>query len=126
MGTHRYHANVLRALDSPDNPLHAVLGVGNVRVQLARAKELRNRWKSGDDGAHLDRRGLQPSPLEGYNLEHILTTVFGGFDQALLLAEDYVRGLTAGGRDAGMFNWQQQQEEDDWGFMVDAMDWEAV
>ncbi|KAL2118097.1 hypothetical protein VTJ04DRAFT_7757 [Mycothermus thermophilus] len=46
---HRYHANVLAALDNPDNPLHAALGTGEVRVQLGRAKDLRNRWKTAGD-----------------------------------------------------------------------------
>ena len=35
---HRYHANVLEALNRSDNPLHEVLGRGDVRQQLARAK----------------------------------------------------------------------------------------
>lgn len=36
---HRFHANVLEALDDPRNPLHEALGVDDVRFALARAKE---------------------------------------------------------------------------------------
>lgn len=36
---HRFHANVLEALDDPRNPLHGALGANDVRSALARAKE---------------------------------------------------------------------------------------
>lgn len=36
---HRFHANVLEALDDVRNPLHESLGKNDARVALARAKE---------------------------------------------------------------------------------------
>ncbi|KAI0471011.1 hypothetical protein GGR56DRAFT_125417 [Xylariaceae sp. FL0804] len=174
---HRYHANVLAALDDPANPLHGVLGRGTaVREQLARAKDLRNRWKNADDdddddddddkddeagGLELDPEEQQrqrrwrrrqreppaPAPLEAYNLERILQDVFAALEQAYHLAESHVRGLSTsdvdmraadggsggggggGSHDNGDYpvvsaDWTVQ--EDDWEWMVDAMDWEAV
>ncbi|KAH8652201.1 hypothetical protein BX600DRAFT_89594 [Xylariales sp. PMI_506] len=160
---HRYHANVLAALDRADNPLHEVLGKGEVRRQLARAKELRNRWKNGGESDGDDADGLQqqqqqqrqdadgnappprrkytPAPLEAYNLEMILASIFHGFDQSHLIAETYLQqlgaGLSAGaatvavapgGSTAAQHDLEMDWdvEDDDWGFMVDAMDWEAV
>lgn len=141
---HRYHANVLAALDSPENPLHAILGVGEVRRQLSRAKDLRNRWKTaaeehdeaaaaagekhGAGGVGSSSRARSPNgrtpkvpaPLETYNLEHILATIFDGFDAAFLVAEQHVRGGSNESVDLEM------TEEQQWEFMVDAMDWEAV
>jgi hypothetical protein len=47
--THRFHANVLQALDRPSSPLHTTLGTGDVRYYLGIAKELRNRWKDAEE-----------------------------------------------------------------------------
>jgi len=136
---HRYHANVLAALDNVENPLHGCLGVGEVRKQLGRAKELRNRWKTAGEEEEGERRAGSPTkrgrgmarpkmaaPLESYDLERILSTIFDGFDAAFLVAERYVRsseespqGMMA---DADLMI----SEEEQWEFMVDAMDWEAV
>ncbi|KAK3940839.1 hypothetical protein QBC46DRAFT_363840 [Diplogelasinospora grovesii] len=89
---HRFHANVLEALDNESNPLHTILGVGDVRRCLARAKDLRNRWKSvSDDRPEGDNARWQPAPLESYDLERILQTIFDGFDKAYVKAEEYVR-----------------------------------
>lgn len=47
---HRFHANVLSALDTPDaTPLHSILGTGMVRDYLGIAKEFRNRWKDAEE-----------------------------------------------------------------------------
>lgn len=125
--SHRFHANVLAALDKPDNPLHEVLGQGEVKKQLARAKELRNRWKNADGGAGADEKGYTPAPLEAYSLEKILETVFAGFDQGHALAEAYIQQLRGGGAANGPANTMDwDREEEDWGFIADAMDWEAI
>lgn len=42
---HRFHANVLAALDHPSNPLHGLLGTGQARAYIGVAKEFRNKWK---------------------------------------------------------------------------------
>ncbi|KAK0652874.1 hypothetical protein B0T16DRAFT_505648 [Cercophora newfieldiana] len=146
---HRYHANVLAALDNPANPLHGVLGVGEVRRQLSRAKDLRNRWKTAgeDDDCEEQWRSRSRSPekgivvgpggfkrarrmaapLETYDLERILETIFDGFDRAFLVAERFVNGGEERGAPAeGPPRELEMTEEQEWEFMVDAMDWEAV
>ncbi|KAK0735413.1 hypothetical protein B0T21DRAFT_367706 [Apiosordaria backusii] len=151
---HRYHANVLEALDKPDNPLNGILGQGEVRKQLGRAKDLRNRWKTAgeeiDDGGILNgqqqRRWVPtkkiPAPLETYDLSNMLRAISDGFAEAGQLAEEYVMGFEAvmeGGAGGGdmvmtdengepLVDWGAaiRNEEMQWDFMVDAMDWEAV
>ncbi|KAI5865364.1 hypothetical protein GGS23DRAFT_558884 [Durotheca rogersii] len=118
---HRYHANVLAALDNAENPLHRVFGQPEVRRQLLRAKELRNRWKHADDED--EPRRPPPAPLQAYNLELIVATVLQAIDQAHVLAVQYIRE-NSGGLAAGQSN--PAADEEDWEFMVDAMDWEAV
>ncbi|ORY71002.1 uncharacterized protein BCR38DRAFT_314014, partial [Pseudomassariella vexata] len=118
--THRYHANVLGALGNPQNPLFPIFGTGEIKRQLARAKELRNRWKNG-----LDDSGYAPAPLATYELDIILSTIKTGLDQGYAMAQEYL-GI-APPSTSGLSNpvhWSQ--EEEDWNFMVDAMDWEAV
>ncbi|KAI5920306.1 hypothetical protein F4810DRAFT_683468 [Camillea tinctor] len=138
---HRYHANVLAALEDTSNPLHEIFGAADVRRDLARAKDLRNRWKYADDpggegaAGELHKKKYMPAPLEAYNLEQILKTIFAAFDRAFAVAEPFVRqnakrrgGDGGGGVDEGgpvsPADWTT--EEGDWEFMVDAMDWEAV
>lgn len=43
--SHRFHANILAALDHPSNPLHETLGSGDARDYIGVAKEFRNKWK---------------------------------------------------------------------------------
>ncbi|KAL2139387.1 hypothetical protein VTI28DRAFT_5277 [Corynascus sepedonium] len=172
---HRYHANVLAALDRTDNPLHWALGTGEVRKQLGRAKDLRNRWKTaGEDedenendahrrlddteqqqqhagqgircgasraeesGAGSEKRSKKwqsrtrkvAAPLDTYRLEHMLEVIFQGFDEAFRIAEDHVRGRldwAEDEEDGKAMDWTAiGDEEEQWEFMVDAMDWEAV
>ncbi len=151
-GRHRYHANVLAALDRAESPLHGTLGSGEVRVQLGRAKELRNRWKrageedgDGDgDGQDGDARraGRSPerewrarkmgAPLDSYRLEYMLEVVFRGFDEAFQVAEAYVRGGLDWAEECDtdmleVMDWAGAgDDEDQWEFMVEAMDWQAV
>jgi hypothetical protein len=143
---HRYHANVLEALEQADNPLHAALGTGEVRRQLRRAKDLRNRWKNVDDPTAGERSSnykgaaTAAAPLESYDLEGILTVIFDGFDQAFIVAEGFVMGELRAARDGAGLNEgpagasgdvmdgfeAPASEEEQWEFMVEAMDWEAV
>lgn len=148
-GRHRYHANVLAALDREENPLHGALGTGEVRAQLGRAKDLRNRWKTAADEPEPDQgpRGRSPAkggasserewrsrkvaaPLDSYRLEHMLEVIFQGFDKGFRIAEEYVRGeqdADMPDKDARAMDWTViGNEEDQWEFMVEAMDWEAV
>jgi hypothetical protein len=155
-GQHRYHANVLAALDKEDNPLHETLGTGEVRKRLGRAKDLRNRWKTaGEEGCELEANNgslegsatakgerewhtkRAASPLETYDLERMLEIIFKGLDDAYHVAEQFVRDGARPNTDADMDMVEDDgrvghdcvgplEEEDQWGFMVDAMDWEAV
>ena len=139
---HRYHANVLEALDNAENPLHEALGTGEVRRQLGRAKDLRNRWKNVDDvedasavngssggGSNTPQlaNGKAATPLESYDLERILESIFEGFDRAFAVAERHVleeQQAAAKAGDAVPMDWGSEEQQ--WEFMVDAMDWEAV
>ncbi|KAL1898279.1 hypothetical protein Sste5346_003687 [Sporothrix stenoceras] len=141
--THRFHANVLEALDTLENPLHEFLGTGNVRRQLARAKDLRNRWKNADDGdtgATGSRlKQTSPAPLVTYDLATILSSIHGGLDCAFIFTRDFVASTASETETTGsasttnppagtsaMDTDPSMREEEEWGFMVEAMDWEAV
>ncbi|KAJ4302060.1 hypothetical protein N0V88_002196 [Collariella sp. IMI 366227] len=143
---HRYHANVLAMLDDEKCDLHYTLGVKKVREQLGRAKDLRNRWKTAEDEdeeEEQDHRDGSPkkdaddardrrlrkdaTPLKNYRLEDMLDTIFDGFGAAYTGAELHVKGrLNHWDEDVEMREEDDWADEDQWGFMVDAMDWEAV
>lgn len=136
---HRFHANVLDALDDPRNPLNPVLGSGDARYALARAKELRNRWKNADEPDSVvaaSATAAKTRPLEDYDLERILESIFAGLEGAYAIAERYVAGVRAlaaergaavpGANGAGAPDGGGVGEEAQWEFMVDAMDWQAV
>ncbi|KAI1272770.1 hypothetical protein F5Y07DRAFT_378755 [Xylaria sp. FL0933] len=121
---HRYHENVLLALADPGNPLNGTLGQPEVRKQLARAKELRNRWKNADDA---EPGRFMPAPLEAYNLKEILQTILLALEQAYFVTEQFVRQRNPGAdqnQPVSTADWTTNS--DDWEFMVDAMDWEVV
>ncbi|KAI3339863.1 hypothetical protein F4824DRAFT_454972 [Ustulina deusta] len=121
---HRYHENVLLALDNSANPLHETLGRLGVRKQLARAKELRNRWKNADDA---DPGRFMPAPLEAYNLKEMLQTILLALEQAYFVTEQFVRQRNPGAdqnQPVSTADWTT--DSNDWEFMVDAMDWEVV
>ncbi|KAJ5555789.1 hypothetical protein N7535_008221 [Penicillium sp. DV-2018c] len=122
---HRYHANVLEALREQSTPLSPILGGGNVYLQLQRAKELRNRWKTADLTAEeREKQGERKdvATLASFDFESIISDIFGGLEESYVRAKDHVdkciRPDDIDGRGA--------DTEADWGFMVDAMDWEAV
>ncbi|KAF6833876.1 hypothetical protein CMUS01_06381 [Colletotrichum musicola] len=131
--THAFHENVIAALEVRDNPLHEALGTGEVLFSLYRAKELRNRWKyaelqaGGNNGAQgqQQRERSGTAPLESYDLDRIFREVFAGFDAGYAVAERKVAG------DVGVLDLaggveMMEIEEDEFDFMVEAMDWEAV
>ncbi|OOF93975.1 hypothetical protein ASPCADRAFT_209226 [Aspergillus carbonarius ITEM 5010] len=127
LSSHRYHANVLEALQDPNNPLYPVLGQGDVHEQLQRAKELRNRWKTADmtkkereQDRWAARRKEKVMPLASYNFEVILATIFQGLEDAYLLAKQHVASSEGAGAE------ERGDHDADWDFIVDAMDWEAV
>lgn len=101
---HRFHMNVLQALDQP-GPLHNVLGTGTVREYLDYAKDLRNRWKDVGEGGdasrgipQLDGDGSEdvsrqlPAKIE---LIQVLERVFEGLHAARALVEEELHVGTA-------------------------------
>lgn len=131
---HAYHHNVLKTLDDEDNPLHAVLGRGDVSHALWKAKELRNRWKDAAEGR-------ETPPLKMYDLSWIVTTVLGGLEVSYEMAAARVEEVKLAEpepepeEEAGL-SWadmtiEQEQEaarrdaEDRWEWMVEPMDWET-
>ncbi|EEA24796.1 hypothetical protein TMatcc_007898 [Talaromyces marneffei ATCC 18224] len=126
---HRYHANVLEALERKSCPLYAALGSGSVRDQLRRAKQLRNQWKTADSPED-DEQDISAASsrddtasLESYDLEGILTGIFSGLEQGHALAQDHV---SSNNPEMGIETTTGGDTEADWDFIVDAMDWEAV
>ncbi|KAL2795148.1 hypothetical protein BJX66DRAFT_172663 [Aspergillus keveii] len=133
LASHRYHANVLDALDAKSSPLRSVLGSGSGErfTQLKRAKELRNRWKTADlsqeekereEASFYSARAQKVMPLESYDLEKILTVIFEGLEDAYRLAETYAAEHDTASNGRG----EAAGADMDWDFIVDAMDWEAV
>ncbi|KAJ5971458.1 uncharacterized protein N7479_001376 [Penicillium vulpinum] len=125
VGIHRYHANVLEALREQSTPLSPVLGGGTVYLQLQKAKELRNRWKTADlTTEEREKQGERKDivTLASFDFEGIISDIFGGLEESYARAREHVdkciRPDEITGDEAG--------SEADWGFMVDAMDWEAV
>ncbi|KAJ5362746.1 hypothetical protein N7541_003590 [Penicillium brevicompactum] len=124
VGVHRYHANVLEALREQTTPLSPVLGSGPVYLQLQKAKELRNRWKTADlTKEERERHGERSDivRLADFDFEGILSGIFGGLEESYVRAKDHVDKCVRPDDLPGQTN-----TEADWGFMVDAMDWEAV
>lgn len=129
LGTHRYHANVLDALEAKDCPLYSVLGHGRVHEQLRRAKALRNRWKTADSTEEenppfldRDRRDVGSLPLESYDFDDMLQQIFSGLDEGFRLAQE--KAAEADGFQDGQV--EAMAIDEGWEFIVDAMDWEAI
>ncbi|KAJ5222964.1 uncharacterized protein N7469_009204 [Penicillium citrinum] len=129
-GIHRYHANVLSALEEESTPLTPVLGSGKTIHLLRQAKELRNRWKTADmtdaekeSDPIGDRSGV--IPLSSYNFEEIISGIFAGLEEGYIRAKTHVDLCRRPGDDSYDFGGSRESEAD-WDFMVDAMDWEAV
>ena len=102
--SHRFHANVLQALDRPSNPLHTVLGTGAVREYLGIAKESRNRWKDAEkeQGQEVDDTAVPGSGalkhqrmLKDVDLEVMLACILEALEKGRDIAEEHVK---TGGR----------------------------
>lgn len=115
-GTHAYHHNVLKALSDLDNPLHSVLGKGEVNYALWKAKELRNRWKDA-------QAGEETPPLGMYDLSWIVVRILNGLEEAYGIARERVRPENLMWADE--MNGEEQEQEEGWDWMVEPMDWEA-
>jgi len=128
-GTHRFHANVLAALEREDCPLREALGRGEARRQLARAKEFRNRWKDADGQGEVQE---QVAGLDGEGLHGMLEAVLEGVRGARGVVEGLVVQGSGDGAvrrredGAGGVLEDQDLEMDDvpWEAVEDAMDWD--
>ncbi|PYH48056.1 uncharacterized protein BP01DRAFT_353934 [Aspergillus saccharolyticus JOP 1030-1] len=132
---HRYHANVLEALRDVESPFYEVLGSGERFVQLQKAKELRNRWKYADMTPAERERDPQTwrasykawkdalIPLQSYDFDTIFVQILMGLTEAAEIAQQRVEEVS---RAAGQEDSGSESDPDEWDFLVDAMDWEAV
>lgn len=131
VGIHRYHANVLQALQEETTPLTPILGSGHVNALLWKAKELRNRWKTADmtrearENDPFERRGKEVPPLARFDFDEIFMGIFEGLEIAYVRARDHVEMCRRPGEGEGDGEVMMDSEED-WRFMVEGMDWEAV
>ncbi len=105
--THRFHANVIAALDHPSNPLHSLLGIGPVREYIGIAKEFRNKWKDVDTRPEESFKGQErleeewdpnktrryEKVLQDLKLEELLGSVLSGLEEAGEMAEGEVGRL---------------------------------
>lgn len=91
---------------------------------------MRNRWKNADEPDPLlaPKNGRNALPLEEYDLERVLDSIFAGFDRGFQVAEEYVAQVRAFAAKRGVSHNEDldMDQPDEWGFMTDAMDWEAV
>ncbi|KIW17039.1 hypothetical protein PV08_04230 [Exophiala spinifera] len=111
--SHRFHANVLAALDHPSNPLHDILGTGDTRAYIGVAKEFRNKWKDVDHRSYdsflghdrveetWDKAKVRryEKVLRDLKLDELLGSVLGALEEAGRRAEAELRRLehVAGG-----------------------------
>lgn len=68
-------------------------------------------------------------PLESYDFDNILADIFRGLEVGYAIAREYVGrvdGMGMGGYGQNGNGNGGGSGEEGWGFMVDAMDWEAV
>jgi hypothetical protein len=133
LASHAFHANLLEALDDENCPLHASLGVQDVRIQLGLAKDYRNAWKDAGEktGAKWDgeeteaRRNVSLVDLE---LEYMLRLLVVGCEHANDVVQAFEGKSNAGGFDSSDFEprefegmsggWDDAPDE----FMHDAME----
>ncbi|KAL6249069.1 hypothetical protein RBB50_004132 [Rhinocladiella similis] len=105
--THRFHANVLAALDHASNPLHDILGTGDTRAYIGIAKEFRNKWKDVDHRPYdsfIGQDRLEETwdkakvrryekVLRDLKLDELLGSVLGALEEAGRRAEAELRSL---------------------------------
>ncbi|CAG9942235.1 unnamed protein product, partial [Clonostachys rosea f. rosea IK726] len=106
-----------RIFGEEGNPLRGVLGSGEVRHALWKAKELRNRWKDAAAGEK------ETPPLRMYDLSWIVGNILGGLEAAYRVAAGKVRELEEAEKGGSA---EATVEDQGWDWMVeDSMDWEA-
>lgn len=89
---HAYHANLLDALDDANCPLHASLGIQDVRIQLGIAKDYRNAWKDADEHVMKKSNYDQDNSRKNVRLEELdLDTMLKYLLAGCELAHDVVQ-----------------------------------
>ena len=129
--THSFHQNVLQALDKSSNPLHVILGTGQVREYLAIAKEFRNRWKDAEETASSSPDRTGPGQhryerlLRELKLEEMLRCILVALAVARGIAEDEcVKQGPANATKIQPPQAPEVQNDMPWMSMPDAMDWD--
>ena len=126
---HRFHANVLAALDRPTNPLHPILGQGTVRQYLGIAKEFRNRWKEVEleiVAPEDEFAGLHKSyheVLTDLKLDEMLAALLSALEQSKLTAAEHLAS-THGVVEVEMINADDEHADHEPTMVEDAMDWD--
>lgn len=126
---HRFHANVLAALDRPTNPLHQILGLGIVRQYLGIAKEFRNRWKEVEDEAIEPEKqllGIHRSYhqiLADLQLDALLGVILSALDQAQVFTATHLVSAH-GTREVEMINADDDDVNNNDAMADDAMDFD--
>lgn len=108
----------------------------SIRVKLMRCVDIvRNRWKNADDpgaaiAAKLPYKSTTTRPLKDYDLGWILVTILTGFEHGFLIAEQYVKAVRTLAAERGLNSLgaetTNESQAEEWEFITDAMDWEAV
>ena len=122
--SHRFHANLLEALDRADSPFGPSLGNQHVLIQLGIAKDFRNRWKDADANVQQPEQRVIRETLD---LELMLPTLLTACAQALEVvnATDTQGQLTNGHNgnlESGLYEGMAVEEDIPLEFMDDAMD----
>jgi hypothetical protein len=125
--SHRYHANLLEALDRPTNPIHSALGIGDVRVYLGVAKDCRNKWKSAGEPDSRADEGLYT--LQSLDMSKMLPCILDGMDRARDIGWNVVQAhppdpSTLVISSNGYVEMPMETEESAFEVVSDAMDWE--
>lgn len=129
---HRFHANVLAALDRPSNPLHVALGSGKIRQYLGVAKEFRNRWKEVEmeSADHTDQLASMHKSyhqiLTDLKLDEMLATILVALEQSRFIASASLASAH-GSTEVDMVNVDDNENDDDIEadnvMFGDVMDW---
>ncbi|KAL6920906.1 hypothetical protein ACHAPO_009526 [Fusarium lateritium] len=117
---HRYHEEVINALEEVSCPLYKALGSGEVNMALRKAKELRNRWKDAGEGK-------ETPPLKMYDLTWLVGQILAGLEVGYSIGAKKVEKDNQGRSWADDFDDEMGMAVDDeWDWMVDPMEWESV
>ncbi|RGP65792.1 transcription factor [Fusarium sporotrichioides] len=117
---HRYHEEVIAALEETTCPLYEALGSGEVNMALRKAKELRNRWKDAGEGK-------ETPPLKMYDLTWLVGQILAGLEVGYGIGAKKVETDSQGRSWADDFDDEMGMAVDDeWDWMVEPMEWESA